>query len=75
MSIGAPLRERLLDSMKELRAHLRAEIELSETVYHVFGFNLRSFQDSPPAAGDPHRAYLAAILRDPDAVIRAVRAA
>lgn len=31
----ASLGERLLDSMKELRAHLRAEIKLSETVYHV----------------------------------------
>lgn len=31
----APHRERLLDSMKELRAHLRGEIQLSETVYHV----------------------------------------
>src|SRR6516162_10063543 len=32
---GASLGERLLDSMKELRAHLRGEIHLSETVYHV----------------------------------------
>lgn len=31
----APLGERLLDSMKELRSHLRGEIQLSETVYHV----------------------------------------
>lgn len=31
----APLGERLLESMKELRAHLRGEIQLSETVYHV----------------------------------------
>jgi putative transcriptional regulator len=31
----APLGERLLDSMMELRAHLRGEIQLSETVYHV----------------------------------------
>ena len=31
----APLGERLLDSMKELRAHLRGEIHLSETVYHL----------------------------------------
>ena len=31
----APLGERLLDSMKELQAHLRGEIKLSETVYHV----------------------------------------
>ena len=31
----APLGERLLDSMTELRAHLRGEIQLSETVYHV----------------------------------------
>ncbi len=30
---GAPLGERLLDSMKELRAHLRGEIQLSETIY------------------------------------------
>ena len=29
------LGQRLLDSMKELRAHLRGEIQLSETVYHV----------------------------------------
>lgn len=29
------LGERLLDSMQELRAHLRGEIHLSETVYHV----------------------------------------
>ncbi len=33
--IEAPLGERLLDSMKELQAHLRGEIKLSETVYHV----------------------------------------
>ena len=31
----APLGERLLDSMKELQAHLRGEIKLSETVYHI----------------------------------------
>ena len=31
----ASLGERLLDSMKELRAHLRGEIQLSETLYHV----------------------------------------
>src|SRR3954471_14832749 len=31
----SPLGERLLDSMKELQAHLRGEIKLSETVYHV----------------------------------------
>src|SRR5437764_12766771 len=31
----APLGDRLLDSMKELQAHLRGEIKLSETVYHV----------------------------------------
>src|SRR5438046_1553496 len=31
----APLGERLLDSMKELQAHLRGKIKLSETVYHV----------------------------------------
>src|SRR5215475_4985327 len=30
-----PLGNRLLDSMKELQAHLRGEIKLSETVYHV----------------------------------------
>ena len=29
------LGERLLDSMRELRAHLRGGIQLSETVYHV----------------------------------------
>jgi len=33
--IDASLGKRLLDSMKELRAHLRGEIRLSETVYHV----------------------------------------
>lgn len=32
---GSTLGTRLLDSMKELRAHLRGEIQLSETVYHV----------------------------------------
>ena len=31
----APLGERLLDSMKELRAHLRGEIRLRKTLYHV----------------------------------------
>src|SRR5579871_3338374 len=41
-SVAKPLRRRegslgtrLLDSMKELRAHLRGEIQLSETVYHL----------------------------------------
>src|SRR5574340_53383 len=31
----ASVGERLLESMKELRAHLRGEIQLSKTVYHV----------------------------------------
>src|SRR4051794_25170396 len=31
----ASLGDRLLDSMQELREHLRGEIQLSETVYHV----------------------------------------
>jgi hypothetical protein len=31
----ASLGERLVDSTKELRAHLRGEMQLSETVYHV----------------------------------------
>lgn len=98
---GAPLGERLLDSMKELRAHLRGEIQLSETVYHVppetdvralretlglsqtdfaalFGFNVRSLQDWEQGRRRPEipiRAYLAVIQRDPQAVIRALRAA
>jgi putative transcriptional regulator len=96
----APLGERLLDSMKELRAHLRGEIQLSETVYHVppetdvralretlglsqtdfaalFGFNVRSLQDWEQGRRRPEipiRAYLAVIQRDPEAVIRALRA-
>ena len=32
---GSPLGKRMLESMKELQAHLRGEIKLSETVYHV----------------------------------------
>jgi hypothetical protein len=32
---GVPLVERLLESMKELQAHLRGEIKLNETVYYV----------------------------------------
>ena len=97
----APLGKRLLDSMKELRAHLRGEIQLSETVYHVppetdvralretlglsqsdfaalFGFNVRSLQDWEQGRRRPEipiRAYLAVIQRDPQAVIRALRAA
>ena len=97
----ASLGERLLDSMKELRAHLRGEIHLSETVYHVppetdvralrekmglsqsdfaalFGFNVRSLQDWEQGRRQPEipiRAYLAVIQRDPEAVIRALRAA
>ena len=97
----APLGERLLDSMKELQAHLRGEIKLSETVYHVppetdvrklretlglsqsdfaalFGFNVRSLQDWEQGRRRPEipiRAYLAVIRRDPQAVIRALRAA
>ena len=96
-----PLGERLLDSMKELQAHLRGEIKLSETVYHVppetdvrklretlglsqsdfaalFGFNVRSLQDWEQGRRRPEipiRAYLAVIQRDPQAVIRALRAA
>lgn len=99
--IEAPLGERLLDSMMELRAHLRGEIQLSETVYHVppetdvralretlglsqtdfaalFGFNVRSLQDWEQGRRRPEipiRAYLAVIQRDPEAVIRALRAA
>ena len=98
---GAHLGERLLDSMKELQAHLRGEIKLSETVYHVppktdvralremlglsqsdfaalFGFNVRSLQDWEQGRRRPEipiRAYLAVIQRDPQAVIRALRAA
>ena len=97
----APLGSRLLDSMKELQAHLRGEIKLSETVYHVppetdvralretlglsqsdfaalFGFNVRSLQDWEQGRRRPEipiRAYLAVIQRDPQAVIRALRAA
>ena len=97
----APLGERLLDSMMELRAHLRGEIQLSETLYHVppetdvralretlglsqkdfaalFGFNVRSLQDWEQGRRRPEipiRAYLAVIQRDPQAVIRALRAA
>jgi len=95
------IEERLLDSMKELRAHLRGEIQLSETVYHVppetdvralretlglsqsdfaalFGFNVRSPQDWEQGRRRPEipiRAYPAVIQRDPQAVIRALRAA
>lgn len=98
---GAPLGERLLESMKELQAHLRGEIKLSETVYHLppetdvralreklglsqsdfaalFGFNVRSLQDWEQGRRLPEipiRAYLAVIQRDPQAVIRALRAA
>ncbi len=98
---GTPLGERLLESMKELQAHLRGEIKLSETVYHVppetnvralreklglsqadfaalFGFNVRSLQDWEQGRRRPEipiRAYLAVIQRDPQAVIRALRAA
>lgn len=97
----ASLGERLVDSMKELRAHLRGEIQLSETIYHVppetdvralrktlglsqsdfaalFGFNVRSVQDWEQGRRRPEipiRAYLAVIRRDPQAVIRALRAA
>ena len=96
-----PLGNRLLGSMKELQAHLRGEIKLSETVYHVppetdvralretlglsqsdfaalFGFNVRSLQDWEQGRRRPEipiRAYLAVIQRDPQAVIRALRAA
>jgi len=98
---GASLGDRLLDSMKELQAHLRDEIRLSETVYQVppetdvrvlretlglsqsdfaalFGFNVRSVQDWEQGRRRPEipiRAYLAVIQRDPQAVIRALRAA
>ena len=87
--------------MKELQAHLRGEIKLSETVYHVppetdvralrgrlglsqsdfaalFGFNVRLLQDWEQGRRRPEipiRAYLAVIQRDPQAVIRALRAA
>ena len=97
----ASLGDRLLDSMKELQAHLRGEIKLRETVYHVppetdvralretlglsqsdfaalFGFNVRSLQDWEQGRRRPEipiRAYLAVIQRDPQAVIRALRAA
>ncbi|MCC7156543.1 MAG: helix-turn-helix domain-containing protein [Bryobacterales bacterium] len=99
--IESSLGRHLLDSMKELRAHLRGEIHLSETVYHVppetdvralreklglsqsdfaalFGFNVRSLQDWEQGRRRPEvpiRAYLAVIQRDPEAVIRALRAA
>ena len=99
--IGVLLGDRLVDSMKELQAHLRGEIKLSETIYHVppetdvralretlglsqsdfaalFGFNVRSLQDWEQGRRRPEipiRAYLAVIQRDPQAVIRALRAA
>lgn len=95
------LGERLQHSLTELRAHLRGEIQLSETLYHVppqtdvralretlglsqsdfaalFGFNVRSLQDWEQGRRRPEipiRAYLAVIQRDPQAVIRALRAA
>ena len=98
---GVPLVERLLESMKELQAHLRGEIKLNETVYYVppetdvralretlglsqsafadlFGFTVRSLQDWEQGRRRPEipiRAYLAVIQRDPQAVIRALRAA
>jgi putative transcriptional regulator len=91
----------LLDSMIELRAHPRGEIQLKETVYHIppetdvralretlamsqtdfaalFGFCVRSLQDWEQGRRRPEipiRAYLAVIQRDPQAVIRALRAA
>ena len=97
----ASLGDRLLDSMKELQAHLRGEIKLRETVYHVppetdvralretlglsqsdfaalFGFNVRSLQDWEQGRRRPEipiRAYLAVVQLDPQAVIRALRAA
>ena len=97
----AQLGNRLIGSMKELQAHLRGQIKLSETVYHVppetdvralretlglsqsdfaalFGFNVRSLQDWEQGRRRPEipiRAYLAVIQRDPQAVIRALRAA
>ncbi|MBL8216248.1 MAG: helix-turn-helix domain-containing protein [Bryobacterales bacterium] len=100
-SDGASLGERLLDSIKELHAHLRGEIKLSETVYHVppdtdvralrqslrlsqsefaalFGFSVRTLQDWEQGRRRPEtpiRAYLAVIQRDPEAVIKALRAA
>ena len=98
---GASIGERLIESLQELRAHLRGEIKLSETVYHVppetdvralrerlglsqsdfaalVGFNVRSLQDWEQGRRRPEipiRAYLAVIQRDPQAVIRALRAA
>jgi len=41
----------------------------------LFGFNVRSLRTGPPAAGDSDSAYLDVIRRDPEAVIRALRAA
>jgi len=87
--------------MREVQAHLRGEIKLSETVYHVppetdvralretlglwrsdfaarFGFNVRSLQDWEQGRrrGEiPIRTYLAEIQREPQAVMRALRAA
>jgi putative transcriptional regulator len=98
---GTSLGQHLLDSMQELRAHLRGEIQLSETVYHIppetdvralreklglsqtdfaalFGFSVRSLQDWEQGRRQPEipiRAYLAVIQSDPEAVIRALRAA
>jgi putative transcriptional regulator len=98
---GTPLGVRLRESMKDLRAHLRGEIQLSETVYHIppvtdvkalretpgwfqadfaalFGFSVRSLQGWEQGRRQPeipNRAYLGVIQRDPQAVIRALRAA
>ena len=72
--------ERLLNSMKELRAHLlREKLGLSQSDFAaLFGFSVRSLQDWEQGRRRPEipiRAYLAVIQRDPQAVIRALRAA
>ena len=92
---------RLIESLAELRAHLRGEKKLGETAYHappetdvralrdrlalsqsdfaaLFGFSVHSVQDWEQGRRRPEasiRAYLALIQRDPQAVVRALRAA
>ena len=92
---------RLLESMQELREHLRGTNRLSETTYSVppetdvkqlrgalhlsqsqfaalCGFSVRAVQDWEQGRRRPEipiRAYLAVIRQDPEAVLRALRAA
>lgn len=79
MRASRGLRSKVEIAWKSALPALREKLGLSQTDFAaLFGFNVRSLQDWEQGRRRPEipiRAYLAVIQRDPQAVIRALRAA